>query len=112
MYILTPTTNKECTFDTFFTVKTARKASTYDIVQLGCGARRSPQGFLGFFSKRFGPEFLPLLNMFIPREARFIHSLRARRVDVSDLQTWIPHSLQKRRKFFRKNVTLIKIISK
>ena len=96
----------------FFTVKTARKASTYDIVQLGCGARRSPQGFLGFFSKRFGPEFLPLLNMFIPREARFIHSLRARRVDVSDLQTWIPHSLQKRRKFFRKNVTPIKIISK
>ena len=42
MYILTPKTNKECTFDTFFTVTTARKASTYDIVQLGCGARRSP----------------------------------------------------------------------
>ena len=51
----------------------------------------------GIFFKRFGPEFLPLLNMFIPREARFINSLRARRVDVSDLQTWIPHSLQKRR---------------
>ena len=30
--------------------------------------------------------------MLIPREARFIIFLRAQRVDVSGLQTWIPNS--------------------
>ena len=63
---------------------------------IGCGTRNSPppQGFLGFF------RIPTLLNMFIPREARFIIFLRAQRVDVSGLQTWIPNSLQNRWYFF------------
>ena len=83
MYILTPTTNKIQLF--FYSYNCTWKCVWPEV---------APQGFLGFF------RIPTLLNMFIPREARFIIFLRAQRVDVSGLQTWIPNSLQNRRYFF------------
>ena len=54
---LQPTRN--VLFTPSFTVTTARKASTYDTVQLGCGARRNLPRVSGIFFKAvFSPEFL------------------------------------------------------
>ena len=96
MNVLTPITNKECILlEHFFTVTTApRKTTTQDIVQLGCGVRSSPGRVSGFLFKVIWSRIPTLLNMFIPLEARFINSFRAQRVEVSDLQTWMPNSLQ------------------
>ena len=54
---LQPTRN--VLFTPSFTVTTARKASTYDTVQLGCGVRRNLLRVSGIFFKAvFSPEFL------------------------------------------------------